>query len=112
MSDLFHESIPAEFILKVFRTMRKANQHTFQVLTKRSERLADLDSILTWTDNIWAGVTVENSAYLDRIEHLQSSKATIKFLSLEPCLAQSRNSAWQVLIGLLSEANRDPERGR
>ncbi len=86
MSDLFHESIPAEFILKVFRTMRKANQHTFQVLTKRSERLADLDSILTWTDNIWAGVTVENSAYLDRIEHLQSSKATIKFLSLEPLL--------------------------
>jgi protein gp37 len=86
MSDLFHESIPTEYILEVFRTIGQANQHTFQILTKRAWRLSDLDPELPWADNIWAGVTVENSSYLKRIELLQSSKAIVKFLSLEPLL--------------------------
>ena len=86
MSDLFHEKVPLEFILRVFHTMREAPQHTFQVLTKRSSRLADLDPTLDWPDNVWMGVTVENSRCRFRIDHLQQTHARVKFLSLEPLL--------------------------
>ena len=61
MSDLFHEDIPFEFIKETFKTMNEASWHTFQILTKRSERLKELAPQLTWTPNIWMGVTVENS---------------------------------------------------
>src|SRR5471030_1699150 len=61
MSDLFHKDVPLEFILRVFETMSKAHWHQFQILTKRHERLLDLDAKLPWADNIWMGVSVENS---------------------------------------------------
>lgn len=86
MSDLFHKDVPLEFIQKVFNVMRKAHRHVFQVLTKRSERLLELNENLPWANNIWMGVSVENSDYTFRIDHLRKTAAHIKFLSLEPLL--------------------------
>ena len=86
MSDLFHKDVPDEFIFAVFKTMRQANWHTFQVLTKRPERARELDSRLTWSENIWMGTSVENANYVSRISDLISTHARIKFLSIEPLL--------------------------
>ena len=86
MSDLFHEDISEEFILRVFNIMNQAYWHRFQVLTKRSERLFELNNKLPWSANIWMGVSVENSDYIFRVEHLRSTGARVKFLSLEPLL--------------------------
>ena len=90
MSDLFHEEVPVEFIQLVFDIMHRAFWHTFQVLTKRSERLLELDKVIIWPKNVWMGVSVENSNYTYRIEHLKSTHAQIKFLSLEPLLGPIR----------------------
>jgi protein gp37 len=87
MSDLFHEDIPLDFILKVFDTMQKAYWHTFQILTKRAERLEELSSLLPWTNNIWMGVTVENSQYVSRIDNLRNSGAKTCFISFEPLIS-------------------------
>jgi protein gp37 len=87
MSDLFHEDVPDSFVKKIFRTMSQAKQHCFQVLTKRSQRLRKMSSSLIWTENTWAGVSVENSDYLSRIDDLRQTAASVKFLSLEPLLA-------------------------
>ncbi len=86
MSDLFHEDVPVEFILRVFEVMRQAHWHRFQILTKRSARLAELDPILPWAANIWMGVTVENQDCMARIGELKKCGAAVKFLSLEPLL--------------------------
>jgi len=86
MSDLFHKEVPKVFILKTFDTMNKASQHRFQILTKRAAHLEDLSSSLPWSNNIWMGVTVENSDYKERINSLRRTDAYIKFLSLEPLL--------------------------
>ncbi len=86
MSDLFHEEVPKKFIRKVFKVMGEAGHHQFQVLTKRSERMAELAADLPWTDNIWMGVTVENQKYLHRIDHLRQTPAATKFISFEPLL--------------------------
>jgi protein gp37 len=86
MSDLFHESVPPAFIQKVFAVMRSASRHTFQALTKRSERLLELNPEIDWPANVWMGVSVENQDYTFRIEHLRRTDARIKFLSLEPLL--------------------------
>ncbi len=86
MSDLFHSSVPMEFILSVFEVMNNTPQHTYQVLTKRSERLQKIASQLTWTDNIWMGVSVENEHVSDRIKHLIDTPAKVKFLSCEPLI--------------------------
>ena len=86
MSDLFHKDVPLEFIQSVFDVMKRAHWHQFQVLTKRSERLAEISSKLEWTDNIWMGVSVENADYTFRIDHLRKTGAKIKFLSVEPLL--------------------------
>ncbi|MHB0923722.1 MAG: DUF5131 family protein [Bellilinea sp.] len=86
MSDLFHETIADEVILRLFDVMRKASWHTFQILTKRAERLNQMNSIIEWPDNIWAGVSVETSDYFSRIDHLRTTNAKIKFLSVEPLL--------------------------
>jgi len=86
MSDLFHKNVPLEFIQKMFDVMNKAYWHKFQILTKRSERLFELDPLLTWTDNIWMGVSVENENYTYRIDHLRYTNAKVKFLSIEPLI--------------------------
>jgi protein gp37 len=86
MSDLFLKGIPREFLLRIFNVMHQAHWHTFQVLTKRSDRLQELSSQLPWSPNIWMGVTVENRDYVNRIDDLRKSEAYIKFLSIEPLL--------------------------
>lgn len=86
MSDLFHPDVPLEFIQKVFQTMALCPQHTFQVLTKRSERLREVASKLTWTPNIWMGVSVEDNQVYHRIRDLQKVPAAVRFLSCEPLI--------------------------
>ncbi len=86
MSDIFHQNVPLPFIKKIFKTMTSASQHQFQVLTKRSERLRQLNNDLKWSPNIWMGVSVEDSDYLYRIDDLRTTDAAIKFLSVEPLL--------------------------
>ena len=87
MSDLFHKDVPVSFVKKVFDVMRRAHWHRFQVLTKRSERLVEIDPELTWTPNIWMGVSVEADQYRSRIDDLRRTRAHVKFLSLEPLLS-------------------------
>ena len=86
MSDLFHKDVPDEFILKMFETMKKAHWHTFQILTKRSERLVSMVNKLPWPDNIWMGVTVENSDNVYRLTDLGKVPSYIRFVSMEPLL--------------------------
>lgn len=86
MSDIFHEKISNEDILQLFEIMNKAHWHTFQVLTKRPDRLVDLSSQINWTPNIWMGVTVENTCALERLAKLKRCGAKIKFVSAEPLL--------------------------
>ncbi|WP_339063627.1 phage Gp37/Gp68 family protein [Tepidibacillus marianensis] len=91
MSDLFHDDVPFEFILKVFQTMEKASWHTFQVLTKRSERLLELAPLLPWPSNVWMGVSVEDEKVIERIGHLRNTPAKVKFLSCEPLIGPLHN---------------------
>jgi protein gp37 len=86
MSDLFHRGVPEEFIARVFAVMQQASHHTFQVLTKRAERLASLAPRLPWPPNVWAGVTVEDADYVGRIDLLKQVPAAVRFVSLEPLL--------------------------
>ena len=86
MSDLFHKDVPFDFISKIFYVMHRASQHRFQILTKRSERLLELNSSLSWPKNVWMGVTVENADCVFRIDHLRQTNAAIKFISFEPLL--------------------------
>jgi Bacteriophage protein gp37 len=91
MSDLFHEDIPVEFIQKVFGIMNKAYWHTFQVLTKRAERLEELAPYLIWSPNIWQGVTVESDQYKFRIDSLRKVNAKVRFISFEPLIGEVKN---------------------
>lgn len=86
MSDLFQEDVPTDFIRRVFDTMAVCPQHTFQVLTKRSQRLAEIAHLLPWTENIWMGVSVEDRRVIDRIHDLANTPAQVKFLSCEPLI--------------------------
>jgi protein gp37 len=86
MSDMFHEDVPLAFIQKAFDVMRRASWHQYQILTKRSERLLELDPFVQWQSNIWMGVSVENARFQHRIEDLRRTGARVKFLSLEPLL--------------------------
>jgi protein gp37 len=90
MSDLFHEDVPDEFIHAVFMTMVSAERHTFQVLTKRPERAAQLNVSLPWPKNVWMGTSIENQRFATRIEHLRATSAAIRFLSCEPLLGPLR----------------------
>ncbi len=86
MSDLFHKDVPLAHIERCFVVMQAAVQHTFQILTKRPERVAELASSLPWSANIWMGTSVENSDYACRVEALQRVPARVRFLSVEPLL--------------------------
>ncbi len=91
MSDLFHEDVPTDYITRVFAVMNRASWHRYQVLTKRSERLAALGRELPWAPHIWMGVSVESAKYLNRVNDLRATKAHVKFLSLEPLLGPLTN---------------------
>ena len=86
MSDLFHDAVPDDYILRCFEVMNTASQHTFQVLTKRPERVEQIAQRLNWSANIWLGVSVENADYTWRIDRLVGIPAKIRFLSIEPLL--------------------------
>jgi len=86
MSDLFHPEVPIEFIQKVFFVMNETPQHTYQVLTKRAERLSQIHDQLNWTANIWMGVSVEDERVTGRIDFLRATNAQTKFLSCEPLI--------------------------
>ena len=86
MSDLFHPDVPDSFIHAVFGSMRRASQHTYQVLTKRPERAALMSRKLPWLPNVWLGTSVENQRFTVRIEELRETGAAVKFLSCEPLL--------------------------
>ena len=90
MSDLFHTDVPTSFIAEVFDVMRRADWHTFQVLTKRPERAAALSSELPWSPNVWMGTSVENQRFTNRIDDLRATGAAVKFLSCEPLLGPLR----------------------
>ncbi len=103
MSDLFHPEVPVEFIQKVFAVMNDTPQHTYQVLTKRAERLYEIHHLLNWTKNIWMGVSVEDERVIDRIDFLRETNAHIKFLSCEPLIGPLRNMSLEninwVIVG-------------
>jgi protein gp37 len=86
MSDLFHDAVPIDFIQRVFDVMSRTPRHTYQVLTKRAERLSELESKLQWAPNIWMGVSVESEDYWWRVDHLRRVGAHVRFVSLEPLL--------------------------
>ena len=91
MSDLFHEDIPDRYIERVFETMVACPQHTFQVLTKRAERLSALAPRLPWPAHIWMGVSVEDARVARRIDKLLEVPAKVRFLSLEPLIGPLEN---------------------
>ena len=112
MSDLFHVDIPDAFIARVFDTMQRAHWHQFQILTKRSGRLRELAVRLTWSPNVWQGVSVENAAHVSRIADLQKVPAAVRFLSIEPLLGPIpklplRGIDW-VIVGGESGPHRRP----
>jgi protein gp37 len=86
MSDLFHKNIPYSYIEQVFEVMGQAHWHTFQILTKRHERLAELAPSLTWHPNVWMGVSIENRRFVHRADYLRQVKAAVRFISAEPLL--------------------------
>ncbi|MCG3114424.1 MAG: phage Gp37/Gp68 family protein [Candidatus Manganitrophus sp. SA1] len=86
MSDLFHEEIPLEYIQRVFAVMAAVPRHTFQILTKRSDRLREVAGRLPWPSNVWMGVSVESSDMLFRVTDLETVPAAVRFLSCEPLL--------------------------
>jgi len=87
MSDLFHPKVPTDFIIKMFAVMERAKQHTFQILTKRAERLRGIAPLVKWAPNIWMGVTIESPEYWHRAVILKKVPAAVRFLSVEPLLA-------------------------
>src|SRR3990172_352250 len=103
MSDLFHEGVPEDYIRQVFDVMAQADWHTFQVLTKRSRRLAELAPRLRWPDNVWTGVSVENQRWTTRIDDLRRVPAPVRFLSCEPLLGPLQldlnGIAWVIVGG-------------
>ena len=103
MSDVFHEDVPLEFIAQVFEVMEQATHHTFQVLTKRADRLESLAAQLPWPENIWMGVSVENQRWTSRIDALRATPALVRFLSCEPLLGpldlDLRNIDWVIVGG-------------
>ncbi|MBX3125530.1 MAG: phage Gp37/Gp68 family protein [Polyangiaceae bacterium] len=91
MSDLFHEKVPAAYIRRVFEVIRQAEQHQFQILTKRSERMVEVCSAIKLPPNAWLGVSVENQKYTSRVADLRRVKASVRFLSIEPLLGPIEN---------------------
>ena len=111
MSDMFHEDIPLPYLREVFKVMRKANWHTFQILTKRSERMVEVGRRWNWPDNVWMGVSVENQRWTRRVDDLRRVPAKVRFLSCEPLLGplrlDLRDIGW-VIVGGESGARARP----
>ena len=115
MSDLFHPDVPSGFIQAVFETMRTAERHTFQVLTKRPKRAAALSDRLPWPDNVWLGVSVEDQERAWRVAELAAVPAAVRFVSAEPLLGPVSldlgNVDWLIAGGESGPAARPPQLG-
>jgi len=114
MSDLFHAEVPDEFIHRVFEMMVSTPQHTYQVLTKRSKRLAKLAPDLPWPENVWMGVSIESDPYVFRADHLRAVDAAVRFVSLEPLLGplpslDLEGIGWVIAGGESGPGSRTPE---
>jgi len=112
MSDLFHEKVPIDFIRRIFDTMERCPQHTFQILTKRSQRLRELAGLLPWPPNVWMGVSVEDGRVVQRIDDLRAVPAAVRFLSCEPLIGPLENLCLEgiqwVIVGGESGPNARP----
>jgi protein gp37 len=97
MSDFFHEQAPEPILMRAFDVMRQRPDYDFLILTKREDRLAEMDPWIDWPANVWQGVSVENAKHLDRIDRLQETSAPIKWLSLEPLLGPLPNLDLRVI---------------
>jgi len=86
MSDLFHDGVPFAFIAKVWSVMERTPWHTYQILIKRPDRMAQATESLPALANVWLGTSVENAEYLDRLDALRDVRATVRFVSFEPLL--------------------------
>ncbi len=86
MSDLFHSDVPAAFVGRVWDTMRATPRHTYQILTKRPDRMAEIAASLDVLPNVWLGTSVEDARVLDRVEHLRRVGAVVRFVSFEPLI--------------------------
>lgn len=86
MSDLFHARVPVSFVHRVFEIMAETPWHTYQVLTKRASRLAKLAPDLPWPPNVWMGVSIEDARHADRLDHLRTVPAVVRFVSAEPLI--------------------------
>ena len=86
MSDLFHETVPIEYVRRILDVVERCPQHVFQVLTKRSKKLVRAIDQLSWPCNLWVGVTVESAVYKHRIDDLRKVPSAVRWLSIEPLL--------------------------
>jgi protein gp37 len=104
MSDLFHDAVPAEFVAEVWSVMASTPWHTYQILTKRPDRMAQITASLPVLDNVWLGTSVESADYLGRIDNLRTVRAAVRFISFEPLLgsvaeANLRGIHWAIVGG-------------
>jgi len=108
MADLFHRDVPDSVIHEIFDVMNETS-HTYQILTKRSKRLAAMADQLTWTPNIWAGVTIENDAYTFRADHLRQVPSAIRFVSFEPLLGPVPSMNYDLISWVIVGGESGPE---
>lgn len=104
MSDLFHDAVPAAYIAEVWRVMEQAHQHTFQILTKRPLKMAEVVAGLPKLANVWLGTTVESGEFIQRLDLLRQINAAVRFVSFEPLLssvakANLKNIDWAIVGG-------------
>ena len=104
MSDLFHERVPADFVSRVWTVMQKTPRHTYQILTKRPDRMVDIVAELPVLKNVWLGTSVESADYLHRINHLRKIRAVVRFISFEPLIgsvadADLKDIHWAIIGG-------------
>jgi protein gp37 len=104
MSDLFHEAVPPAFVKRVWRVMSETPRHTYQILTKRPDRMGKIVAGLPILNNVWLGTSVENADYLDRVDDLRRVSAAVRFISFEPLIgsvagADLKHIHWAIVGG-------------
>ena len=108
MSDLFHAKVPLSFVQDIFDVITDTPQHTYQVLTKRSHRMARVANKLNWPNNLWMGVSVENQYVLDRVDHLRQVPSAVRFLSCEPLLGPLEGMALEGIDWVIAGGESGP----
>lgn len=111
MSDMFHEDVPLDFIQNSFDVMNRAHWHTFQILTKREDRLADIADkrLVHWSDNIWQGVSIESDRYTFRADYLRHVPSAVRFLSCEPLISDMPSLNLAGIDWLIAGAESGPD---